>query len=177
MGAAAALAMAVSLVGEATAEEQVYGDGLTGTETMLVSELLENPGEYVGKVVRVEGLAVDVCAHRGCWVNISSDVEGDVVRLKVTDGVIVFPPEILGDMIVAEGVWTANELDLETTKAVCSREAQAKGEDFDPESVTSCRTLYQITGTGAVVREVVAVPESEAPAEDVEELESEKSDT
>ena len=63
---------------------------------------------------------------------------------------IVFPPGMLGDMVVAEGVWTANKLDLETTKKVCEHEAKEKGEKFDPNSVTSCMTLYQLTGTGAV---------------------------
>ena len=132
-------------------EARVFGAGVSAADTMLVSQLLANPDAYVGKVVRVQGIAVDVCAHRGCWVNISSDVEGEVVRLKVTDGEIVFPAAIMGDVITAEGVWTANELDLETTKMVCAYEAETKGEAFDPNSVTSCKTLYQITGTGASV--------------------------
>jgi len=138
------------------AKAQVFGAGVSAADTVLVSRILASPDSYVGKVVRVQGIAVDVCAHRGCWVSIASDKEGDVVRLKVTDGEIVFPVAIMGDMITAEGVWTANQLDLETTKMVCSHEAQAKGEAFDPDSVTSCKTLYQITGTGAVVRPAAA---------------------
>jgi len=67
------------------------------------------------------------------------------------DGEIVFPPELVGDTVMAEGIWTANELDLETTKKVCANEAEKHGEDFDPESVTTCMTLYQLSGTGAVV--------------------------
>ena len=61
-----------------------------------------------------------MCAHRGCWINLASDVEGQTVRVKVKDGEIVFPPEIMGDMVIAEGVWTANQLDMETTKQVCA---------------------------------------------------------
>jgi hypothetical protein len=132
-------------------DDVVYGKGVAGTDTVLVSTLLANPDAYVGKTIRVQGTAVAVCAHRGCWVNIASDVEGETVRVKVKDGVIVFPPEMVGDTVLAEGVWTANELDLETTKMVCENEAKEKGEDFDPESVTSCMTLYQLSGTGAVV--------------------------
>ncbi len=138
--------------GRSDGEVKVFGAGLTGEETMLVSTLLADPDAYVGKTVRVSGIAVGVCAHRGCWVNIASDVEGDVVRVKVTDGEIVFPPEIMGDVITAEGVWTANKLDLETTKQVCSHKASEEGKPFDPDSVTECMTLYQITGTGAVVQ-------------------------
>lgn len=145
----------------AMAEARVFGAGVSAADTVRVSRLLAHPDDFVGKVVRVEGIAVGVCAHRGCWVDIASDVEGQTVRLKVTDGVIVFPPEIAGDVITAEGVWTANQLDLETTKAVCAHEAATKGEKFDPASVTSCMTLYQISGTGAVVKKASA---SSAPA-------------
>ena len=139
------------LAGGAVAGEKVYGEGVTGSETIQVSKLLADPDAYVGQTLRVKGIAVGVCAHRGCWINIASDKEGETVRVKVQDGVIVFPPEIVGDEVIAEGVWTANELTLEQTKEVCAAEARAKGENYDPEDVTTCRTLYQLTGTGAVV--------------------------
>jgi len=64
---------------------------------------------------------------------------------------IVFPPEIVGDVVVAEGVWTANELTMEQTKEVCAAQAREEGKDFDEDEVTTCMTLYQISGTGAVV--------------------------
>ena len=161
------------LAGSVMAGEKVYGEGVSSSDTMLVSVLLADPDAYVGKVVRVEGTAVGVCAHRGCWVNIASDKEGDVVRVKVEDGVIVFPPEIIGDHVVAEGVWTSNQLDLETTKKVCAHRAQEEGEEFDPESVTSCMTLYQITGTGAVVKEV-AQTEKLTPVKETDKDPSQK---
>jgi hypothetical protein len=63
---------------------------------------------------------------------------------------MVFPPEVVGETMRAEGVFTANELDLETTKKVCENRAAKAGEEFDPESVTECMTVYQISGTGAV---------------------------
>lgn len=127
-----------------------YGKGVAATDTVLVSALLANPDAWVGKTIRLQGRAVGVCEHRGCWINLASDVEGQTVRVKVKDGEIVFPPEILGDLVIAEGVWTANQLDMETTKQVCEAEAKKEGRDFNPDEVTSCRTLYQLSGTGAV---------------------------
>ncbi len=135
----------------AGAGEKVYGEGVSAPDTMLVSELLAAPDAWVGKTVRVKGTAVGVCAHRGCWINIASDQEGQTVRMKVKDGVIVFPAEIVGDMVVAEGVWTANELTMEQTKKVCAVEARKAGREFDAEEVSTCMTLYQISGTGAVI--------------------------
>lgn len=142
------LAATAAFAGE---KPTVYGEGVSAADTVLVSTLLADPDAYVGQTIRVQGTAVAVCAHRGCWVNVASDVEGETVRVKVKDGVIVFPPELVGDVIIAEGVWTANELDLETTRKVCEAEANKEGKAFDPESVTTCMTLYQLTGTGAVV--------------------------
>ncbi len=142
------LAAGAVLAGEG---EKVYGEGVSAPDTMLVSELLADPEAWIGKTVRVKGTAVGVCAHRGCWINIASDKEGETVRVKVKDGVIVFPPEIMGDMVVAEGVWTANELTMEQTKEVCENQAKKEGREFDEKEVTTCMTLYQITGTGAVV--------------------------
>ena len=132
-------------------EGKVYGEGVSAPDTMLVSELLATPDAYIGKTVRVKGTAVGVCAHRGCWINIASDTEGETVRIKVQDGVIVFPPEIVGDMVVAEGVWTANELTMEQTKKMCAAQAREEGKEFKEGEVTTCATLYQISGTGAVV--------------------------
>ena len=150
----------LALAAGAFAEPQTFGEGVSSHKTMLVSELLANPDEYVGKTVRVQGTAVGVCSHRGCWVNIASDKEGDVVRVKVVDGVIVFPKELMGETIIAEGVWTANKLDMETTKKVCEHRAKQAGEEFDPATVTECMTHYQISGTGAVVVKETAVEKS-----------------
>jgi hypothetical protein len=164
----ALLIPALSLAGET-----VYGKGVSSRETMPVSELLAHPDTYVGKTVRVQGLAVGVCEHRGCWINIGSDKEGESVRVKVEDGVIVFPASILGSTVIAEGVWTANKLDLETTKKYCGAQAEQKGEEFNPDNVTACMTLYQISGTGAVQLQAAAAPN---PASKVEarELEAAK---
>lgn len=144
-------AFVLAVAGGALAGEKTYGKGVTGTETVPVSALLADPDAYIGKTLRVKGMAVGVCAHRGCWINVAGDKEGEVVRVQVPDGVIVFPPEIVGDEVIAEGVWTANELTLEQTKEVCAAEARKKGDaNYDPDSVTTCKTLYALAGTGAV---------------------------
>jgi len=148
------LTLIIGLGAAATAQAdkpQVFGAGVAATDTVLISTLLASPDAYVDQTIRVKGTAVAVCAHRGCWVNLASDTEGQTLRVKVTDGAIVFPPDLVGDTLLAEGVWTANKLDLETTRELCASEAKNKGEAFDPAQVTSCKTLYQLSGSGAVV--------------------------
>ena len=141
----------VALAGVAIAKDKVYGEGVSGDECVSVTKLLEKPDEFIGKTVRVKGTAVGVCAHRGCWNNVAGEKDGETVRVKVKDGVIVFPPEIVGETVIAEGVWTANELTMEQTKQVCEAQAKEEGKEFNADEVTSCMTLYQISGTGAVV--------------------------
>jgi len=148
--AALVLACATSAVAD---DKKTFGEGVTGEELVKVSDLLAKPDDYVGKTVRVKGVVVGTCAHRGCWINVAGDKEGEKVRVKVQDGVIVFPPELVGDTVIAEGVWTANELTMEQTKEVCESQAKKAGEEFDEAEVTTCMTMYQITGTGAVVVE------------------------
>ena len=143
-----------------------YGKGVAAADTVRVSDLLAHPEAWVGKTIRVQGKAVGVCEHRGCWINLASDVEGQTVRVKVNDGEIVFPPEILGDMVIAEGVWTANQLDMETTKKVCEANAKKEGRAFDAAEVTSCMTLYQISGTGAVAILVHPISKKQHPLAD-----------
>lgn len=139
------------MAGGAVAGEKVYGKGVSGDELNTVSEILASPDDWVGKTVRVKGIAVAGCAHRGCWINIASDQEGETIRMQVKDGEIVFPPEIIGETVIAEGVWTANQLTLEQTKAMCAAEARKDGKEYNPDEVVTCKTAYQISGTGAVV--------------------------
>ena len=144
-------AMVLLMVGLALAGQKVYGKGVTGEGLNKISEILAAPDAFIGQTVRVQGTAVAGCAHRGCWINIASDQEGQTIRMQVKDGEIVFPPEIIGEMVIAEGVWTANQLTLEQTKALCAAEARKGGQEYDPDEVVTCRTAYQISGTGAVV--------------------------
>ncbi len=149
-----ALAAAVGAAGFAQAAEKVYGKGVSSTDTTLVSTILAHPDQYLDKVVRVEGTVVGVCKARGCWIQIASDQEYQKIMLKVEDGVIVFPPEIIGEHVIVEGTLTGTPMSYEQSCAYLEGEAKCQNETFDkaavpPEGVT----FYQIAGTGAVVRQ------------------------
>lgn len=126
----------------------VYGKGVSAPDTVLISEVLAHPDAYVGKTIRVTGTAVGVCKHRGCWINLASDQEGQSLRVKVKDGEIVFPPEILGETVTAEGVWTSNIISLKPAEP--GFEGEEKGACSTTEQ-DACKTVYQLSGTGAVV--------------------------
>ena len=145
--AAALLAALVATPAAATK----YGKGVSEAVPVKLSELMAKPDAYVGKVVKVEGLITEVCAKRGCWIDVAGDVEFQTIRIKVEDGVIVFPMTDKGKRVVAEGTFKKTELTKEQATAKAKHECEEKGTKFDPASVTGPATVYQIQGIGAVV--------------------------
>jgi len=141
-----ALILLVALSGTAVAKDKVYGKGVSKGDIIKISKIMADTDSFQGKTVRIEGTAVAVCSHRGCWVEISSDTEGETLRLKVTDGEIVFPKKVVGEHIVAEGVFTANHVTKDHKE--CSHKG---GHEEEKKGSGSCTTYFQVTGTGAVV--------------------------
>jgi hypothetical protein len=112
-----------------------------------------DPDPFLGKVVRVEGLVTGVCEKRGCWMTLaSSDVEFEEIRIKVDDGVIVFPMEAKGKHAVAEGTLMKIDMTMEQTLDYMKHHAEEHDEEFDPTVITEPLAFYQIQATGAVIR-------------------------
>lgn len=128
-----------------------YGNKLTLKEKTPVSVLFKNPAKYVGKTVQVEGVIVNVCEKRGCWIEISSDKEFEKIRFKVEDGVIVFPMDTKGKKILAEGVFEELVYTKEELIEQGKHQAKEYGTPFDPSSITKGKTEYRLKGLGASV--------------------------
>ena len=126
------------------AEDKKFGKELTVTEKTDVSAIIEKPADFEGKTVLVEGTIVDVCEMRGCWIDIAAAEGYDKIRVKVEDGVIVFPMEAKGKKVTVEG-----EVYVVTPAHECSGDCAEKkeGEKCDHESAK----VYQIKGEGAVI--------------------------
>jgi hypothetical protein len=163
-----ALALAGLLIaGGARAEERTFGKGVSEPDDLVpISQLLANPADYLDQTVRVQGDVVGICKKRGCWMELTSDQEFQTIQIKVEDGEIVFPMDLLGSTAIAEGVFTALPLTLEQTRAYLKHETECQGGKFDVESVTEAMTLYRIQGTGAIVRESEPIEEIEEPTLD-----------
>lgn len=149
LGAAVVLT-SLCLVGVAAAA--TFGGGVTSKDVVKVSAILENPARYVGKTVVVEGTIVDVCAARGCWMDLAGDKPHQRMKIKVDDGVIVFPLESRGKKAQVQG--RVEELKLTQEEAVqqARHQAEEAGRPFDPKVVQGAGTQYRIRATGAVIR-------------------------
>lgn len=128
-----------------------YGKGVSAAKSVALADLMAKPSDYVGKSVKVEGLVADVCSERGCWIEVKGERDARSIKVKVEDGVIVFPVTAKGKKVVAEGILKKIELTKEKAVERLRHEAEEKGTKFDPASVTGPMTIYQIQGTGAVV--------------------------
>ena len=93
------IAAAIVALGITAAEETKLGAGVTLKDATPIKAVIERPDEFVGKTIRVDGVATAVCQHMGCWMAVAdeSDTKGATVRLKVDHGgAIVFPGDRQG---------------------------------------------------------------------------------
>lgn len=143
LAAVLALALPAAVVGQ---DGKKIGAGVTLTEATPIDALIKTPQDYVGKKVRIDGVATAVCAAMGCWMAVAESDQKDAptVRLKVEhEGAIVFPMSAKGKKVSAEGTF----------------EAIGKGDEHANEAASeharhdkTASNQYQITATGAVVR-------------------------
>jgi hypothetical protein len=139
---ALALCAVVSL---AAAEDTKLGAGVTLKDATPIAQITARPAEFVGKTIRVDGIATAVCEEMGCWMSVAAenDVKGKTVRLKVEDGVIVFPVSAKGKKVSAEGVF-------EAIGAADEHGNEAAGEHAKKDP--TAETKYQLKATGAIIR-------------------------
>ena len=136
-----AATMAVFLT-QAAADTK-YGSGVTLEQSTKIEAILATPEAFAGKTVRVDGVATAVCAHMGCWMAVApaDNPSGATLRLKVDDGVIVFPVTAKGKRVSAQGV-------VEVVTGAEATEAAGEHARRDPKASKD----YQLKATGAIVR-------------------------
>jgi hypothetical protein len=133
--------------------ETRLGTGVTLKDSTPIKSILEQPDAYLGKTIRIDGVATAVCAHMGCWMAVAAEssvgnegpggnVQAPTIRLKVDDGVIVFPVSAKGRKVSAEGVFEA------VGGAGDSRDAAQEHAKHDPKASQS----YQLQATGAIIQ-------------------------
>jgi multidrug efflux pump subunit AcrA (membrane-fusion protein) len=145
-----ALLLAVGLCLAATLN---LGSPLALKQSDPVDKIASAPASYVGKTIQVKGKITKVCQMMGCWMNLADPETGKLLKIKVNDGDIVFPKDSAGKLAIAEGKLVKIELTREQAIAQARHEAREQGRKFNPASIKSGATIYQIQGTGALILE------------------------
>lgn len=142
-----AVVLALGLTAAAgAADETKLGGGVTIKDATPIPFIVKSPNDYVGKTVRIDGIATAVCAEMGCWMAVADSAEKDAptIRLKVEhEGAIVFPMSAKGRHVSAEGTFEAIGGADEH-----AREASSEHAKQDPKASTA----YQIKATGAIIK-------------------------
>ena len=76
-----------------------YGNEITLEVKHPIGKLLGSPQSYLGEEVLVSGEITEVCPMRGCWIDVKDLDTGSNIRIKVTDGKIVFPLSAKGKYV------------------------------------------------------------------------------
>jgi len=127
------------------------GEPLQLNSVTKISEINANPEKYLGKRVQLQGMVMDVCPARGCWMDIASDEPLQKIEIKVIEGVITFPMEARGRMAKVEGIVEELDLNIEETIEYYEHQAHERGVKFDPSTVKEPMKLYRVHGLGAVI--------------------------
>lgn len=127
------------------AEETKFGTGVSLKEATPIKALVDKPADYVGKTIRIDGVATSVCEEMGCWMAIAAenDPNGATVRLNVLESAIRFPVTAKGKKVSAEGVF-------EQVGAQDKHADQAGGEHANHHAAASKK--YEIKATGALIK-------------------------
>ncbi len=148
----ALLISALVLSGVAQAAQR-FGEELSLEDLTPIEEVLSRAAELEGQRVRVAGEVSGVCQRKGCWMDVRSD-SGASLRIKVKDGVIVFPAESLGHGAVVEGVVELLDMEREAYVAWQQHFAEDAGESFDPTSIGEGPfRIVRLQGRGAEIAE------------------------
>ena len=155
LAAAFAFAFAAALAGSAAAGAAAIqlGTPVDVAAVTPIADILAKPADFEGKVVRVEGEVRGVCTRMGCWMDIGDQAD-QRIRIKVEDGVIVFPADSVGKKASAQGTVTVREMTREEYVGWQKHLAEEGSGAFDESKVGEGPfTTVQIAGTGASIGE------------------------
>ena len=135
-----------------TNPDGLYGKGISLKIKNEISTLLNKPNNYLGKNVLVSGEISQVCPMRGCWIDIKDINSGSHIRIKVTDGQIVFPLSAKGKYVDVQGKFTQLNFTKEQAVNWKIHLAEEQGIKLNPDDINIAPedlVEYRINGTGA----------------------------
>ena len=113
----------------------IYGNALSDTPIYSVEDILSSPRNNIGNSILISGVISEVCPMRGCWIQVKDNNSQQSIRVKVTDGDIVFPLSSKGKNVIAEGQFSKLVLSEKQAKSWKAHLAAEKGIEIDTAQV------------------------------------------
>ena len=104
------------------------------------------------KDVLISGEITEVCPMRGCWIDVKDINTEAHIRIKVTDGQIVFPLSAKGKFVDVQGKFTKLNFSKENAIKWKIHLAEEQSIKLNPENIKITPedlVEYRINGTGA----------------------------
>ena len=83
-----------------------YGSLIDISKLNSIDELINNAENYLNTEVLISGTILEVCPMRGCWISVQDKNSSTDIRVKVTDGQIVFPLSSKGRKVDVQGIFS-----------------------------------------------------------------------
>ena len=132
----------------------LYGSKITLADFQTIDDLLASPKQFIGQNVKITGEIIEVCPMRGCWISVKNNSSDKNIRVKVTDGQIVFPLSAKGKQVDVQGEFAQLEFSEEQARKWKVHLEREKGININPEDVQiseSDLVEYRIVGKGAEI--------------------------
>ena len=97
---------------------------------VMVDDLMQDPDDYVGKVIELEGLVTHVCKHSGKRLHLTSAATNKMVRVEATGDITQFERELEGSDVRITGMVQKQVID-EDYLSKWENEMANKGEDHN----------------------------------------------
>lgn len=89
---------------KAASEGELVGDPLTATERVALADLDARADALAGRPVLIEATASDVCAKKGCWMQLEDGGEHAMVYWEEgCGGARTFPAGAIGQRVLVQG--------------------------------------------------------------------------
>ena len=131
-----------------------YGSLIDISKSHSIDELINNAENYLNTEVLISGTILEVCPMRGCWISVQDKDSPADIRVKVTDGQIVFPLSGKGRKVDVQGIFSKLIFNEEQARQWKVHLAEEKGVQLSLEDVEiepSDLYEYRIIGKSATI--------------------------
>lgn len=132
-----------------TGSVQTFGAPLGDSPAVALSQLLQQPSEYAGKKVRVEGHVRRACSAKGCWMELSTSPEPSAAACRVTfkDYGFFVPTDSAGSRATVDG-----EVTLKRVRPEHVRHYEGEGAVFPSKHEDGSADEVRLVATGVELR-------------------------
>jgi len=121
---------------------RLYGSALEDGRAMTpMGDLLGEPANFNGQVVKTEGVITQVCQRMGCWMELRASADSDAgIRVPMAGHSFFLPRDVAGRTAVVQGELSVSELPEDHQEHLAEEGAELATVDV------------QIEATGVIVR-------------------------